>query len=124
MSKLVTVARTDVNFDRLYDDLQVLGSLFISHGKWSDAIYVVLADEATEADETTARNIIINHNKALLTEAQQRNVEKVILFEQVNARFIEEVIKALPDWDDCYNDIAEMVTGQTAVTNALTNVIT
>ena len=120
----VRVTRALLNHDLLKSQLEAaLPSLFIAHGTSRGEVYVRLTDEATDADLITATNVVTNHNETELTTDQQRKVEQQILFEQVNARFIEEVIKATPDWDDCYDDIALMVTGQTAVTNALTNII-
>lgn len=124
-AKQIFIVRNVWNADLLNQQLSAaLGELFKGIGNTKAGFYVVLSGDATAQDENTARTIVLNHDETQLTIDQQRAIEKRILFEQVNARFVAEVIKQTPDWLSCYDDIAAMVTGQTAVTNALANIIT
>ena len=124
MSKRINVERSLPNSDLLHTQLvSALSDKYLSLGSGSQGIYVVLDDAATVADEALARNTVLNHDETQFTPNQQRNVEKRILFEQVNARFLEEVIKETPDWLACYDDIGVMISGQDAVVNALNNII-
>ena len=112
------VPQTGINHELLQAELAMLGDIGVS----KDATDWVI-DIFSEGITDSAIQAIINaHDASIKTSSQQRLEEKDILFNQVNARFLQEVIKATPDWLSAYNDIAGMVADNSPVLNALNNI--
>mgnify|MGYP000409795190 CR=1 FL=1 len=113
------VPQTGINHELLQAELAVLGDIGVSKdaSDWVIDIFVEgLTDSAIQA-------VINAHDASVKTSSQERAEQKEILFNQVNARFLQEVVKASPDWLSAYTDIASMVASNTPVLNALNNII-
>lgn len=115
-----SIPEDGVNQRLLQDQLDDLGDIAILYSTVSGWRIEVIDESITNAQ---IQGVIDSHDATVKTAGQQRAEEKDVLFNQVNGRFIEEVIKDTPDWATAYADIASMVAGKQAVLNALTNII-
>ena len=113
------IPQTGINHELLQAELATLGDIGVSKDA-TDWIIDIFIDDVTDS---AIQSVINAHDASLKTISQQRAEEKAILFNQVNARFLQEVIKASPDWLTTYTDIAGMVASNTPVINALNNII-
>ena len=113
------IPQTGINHELLQAELAILGNMGVS----KDATDWVINIFTDDISDSAVQAVINAHDASTKTLSQQRAEEKEILFTQVNGRFLQEVIKASPDWLTTYNDIANMVAGNTPVLNALNNII-
>lgn len=108
-----------VNQERLQAEVAQLGNVGVS--MMSDGLVFSVYDKAI--DDSAIQAIVDAHDASVKTTGQVRSEVTDVLFDQVNKRMIEEMVKSTPDFEALYDEIADIIAGNEAIMTALNNTV-